>query len=118
MRLQSIIGLNTGFNHVTCIWTFFLLKSSIRRHKIDNKSEVSIVRNDTIHEALFLDEPLGFSIYGGNQSTINNGKIILQMQNLICRLLVAILGEPNTDYVKTGIESRMYQSLKFNTFSK
>ena len=85
---------------------------------IDNKSEVSIVRNDTIHEALFFDEPLGFSIYGGNQSTINNGNIILQMQNLICRLLVAILGEPNSDYVKTSIESRMYQSLKLNAFSK
>lgn len=84
----------------------------------DNRSEVSIVRNDTIHEALFFDEPLGFSIYGGNHSTMNNGNIILQMQNLICRLLVSILGEPNNDYVKTSIESRMYQSLKLNAFSK
>lgn len=83
-----------------------------------NKSAVSIVRNDTIHEALFFDEPLGFSIYGGNQSTINNGNIILQMQHLICRLLVAILGEPNSDYVKTSIESRDYQSLKLHSFSK
>ena len=83
---------------------------------IDNKSEVSIVRNDTIHEALFFDEPLGFSIYGGNQSTITSGNVILQMQNLICRLLVAILGKPNSDYVKTSIESRMYQSLKLNAF--
>lgn len=85
---------------------------------IGNRSEVSIVRNDTIHEALFFDEPLGFSIYGGNQSTANNGNIILQMQHLICRLLVAILGKPNSNYVKTSVESRMYQSLKLNNFSK
>ncbi|MEN8274165.1 hypothetical protein I8T81_11950 [Acinetobacter seifertii] len=80
----------------------------------DNKSDISIVRNDTIHEALFFDEPLGFSIYGGNQPTTNSVNVLLQMQHLVCRLLVAILGKPDTDYVKTNVESRMRQPLRLN----
>ncbi|MGQ1356382.1 hypothetical protein ACT4WJ_12325 [Acinetobacter baumannii] len=80
----------------------------------DNKSDISIVRNDTIHEALFFNEPLGFSIYGGNQPTTNSVNVLLQMQHLVCRLLVAILGKPDTDYVKTSVESRMRQPLRLN----
>lgn len=84
----------------------------------ENKSDISIIRNDTIHEALFFDEPLGFSIYSGNHPTINSANILLQMQNLICRLLVAILGKPDTDYVKTSVGSRMRQPLRLNDFSE
>jgi hypothetical protein len=80
----------------------------------DNKSDISIVRNDTIHEALFFDEPLGFSIYGGNQPTTNSVNVLLHMRHLVCRLLVAILGKPDTDYVKTSVESRMRQPLRLN----
>jgi len=80
----------------------------------DNKSDISIVRNDTIHEALFFDEPLGFSIYGGNQPTTNSVNVLLQMRHLVCRLLVAILGKPDSDYVKTSVESRMRQPLRLN----
>jgi hypothetical protein len=81
---------------------------------IGKTSDISIVRNDTIHEALFFDEPLGFSIYGGNQFTTNSANVVLQMQHLVCRLLVAILGKPNSDYVKTSVESRMRQPLRLN----
>lgn len=81
---------------------------------IGKKSDISTVRNATIHEALFFDEPLGFSVYGGNLTTTNTQNTMLQMQNLICRLLVAILGKPDTDYVKTSVESRMRQSLRLN----
>ncbi|MEG0130567.1 MAG: hypothetical protein RR677_03670 [Acinetobacter sp.] len=77
----------------------------------ENKSDISIVRNDTIHEALFFDEPLGFSIYGGNQSKYNQGNVILQMQHLICRLLVAILGKPKAEYVRTNIDTRQNKGL-------
>ncbi|MCG8283446.1 hypothetical protein MID07_02250 [Acinetobacter seifertii] len=80
----------------------------------NDKSDISIVRNDTIHEALFFDEPLGFSIYGGNQPTTNSVNVLLQMQHLVCRLLVAILGKPDSDYVKTSVESRMRQPLRLN----
>lgn len=85
---------------------------------INNKSDISIVRNDTIHEALFFDEPLGFSIYGGNQPTTNSVNVLLQMQHLVCRLLVAILGKPDSDYVKTSVENRMRQPLRLNNFSE
>ena len=77
----------------------------------ERKSEISLIRNDTMHEAIFFDEPLGFAIYGGNQNNGNNSNVILQMQHLICRLLVAILGKPEVDYVKTRVESRQIQGL-------
>lgn len=81
---------------------------------IDKSSQISTVRNDTIHEALFFDEPLGFSIYGGNQPIENSGNVILQMQHLVCRLVVAILGKSETNYVKTRVDTRQYQSLKLH----
>ncbi|MCF0265489.1 hypothetical protein KW868_13625 [Acinetobacter guillouiae] len=68
---------------------------------IDKNSEISSQRNDAMHEALFFDEPLGFAIYENI-----NGNVILQMQHLICRLLVAILGNPNVSYVKSSVKTR------------
>lgn len=84
----------------------------------NKKSDISAVRNDTIHEALFFDEPLGFSIYGGNQPSANSVNIIMQMQHLISRLIVAILGKPDIDYVKSSVESRMCEPLRLNDFSR
>lgn len=82
-------------------------------HTKDNPSSISVTRNDTIHEALFFDEPLGFAIYSGNQSNIP-----LQMEALICRLLVAILGKPEADYVKTRVDTRQIHGLKLREVSK
>lgn len=70
----------------------------------------STTRNDSIHEALFFDEPLGFSVFGGNTQPDDDG-IILQMGNIICRLLVAILGKPDAKYVTTPYADRQYTSL-------
>lgn len=72
----------------------------------DRISEISSHRNDAMHEALFFDEPLGFAIYENI-----NGNVILQMQHLICRLLVAILGKPNISYVKSSVQTRRRQGL-------
>jgi hypothetical protein len=69
-------------------------------------SSLSVVRNDTFHEALFFDGPLGFSVYGGNQPTAGRDNIMLEMQALICRLLVAILGRPKISYVRTRVDTR------------
>ncbi|WP_374295932.1 hypothetical protein [Acinetobacter sp.] len=60
---------------------------------VEGTSDISLVRNDTIHEALFFDEPLGFSIYGGNQSARDSANIILQMQNMVCRLYSSNFGK-------------------------
>lgn len=83
-----------------------------------NKSVISEIRNNAIHEALFCCEPLGFSLYGTKQKIPNNSNIILEMQNLICRLLVAILGKPKIDYVQTPVNTRQRQGLKLNSYRK
>lgn len=75
-------------------------------------SSLSVVRNDTFHEALFFDGPLGFSIYGGNQPAAGRSNVPLQMQALICRLLIVILGNPESSYVKTPVDTRQRYSLE------
>ena len=70
-----------------------------------NSTEVSAARNPTLHEALFFEEPLGFAIYGGSKPSQQNN-ITLEMQALICRLLVALLGKPNCDYVTSPVNTR------------
>mgnify|MGYP003590517370 FL=1 len=82
----------------------------------ETKSDISKIRNNAIHEALFGGEPLGFSLHGG--TNLNNLNIILEMQNLICRLLVAILGKPKIDYVQTPVNTRQRQGLKLNSYRK
>jgi hypothetical protein len=67
---------------------------------------VSAVRNNTLHEALFFEEPLGFAIYGGNDPLARNDNVPLQMGALTCRLLVALLGKPNCYYVTTPVTTR------------
>lgn len=75
-------------------------------------SVLSVVRNDTFHEALFFDGPLGFSIYGGNQPAADRANVMLQMQALVCRLLVAILGQSGSSYVKTSVDTRQMWALE------
>lgn len=62
---------------------------------------LSTVRNDTIHEGLFFGEPLGFSRYGGKNATKEDNTVTMEMRNIICRLLIAILGMPEARYVRT-----------------
>jgi hypothetical protein len=78
-------------------------------------SPLSKVRNDTFHEAIFFDAPLGFSIYGGNKPDVNPSNVPLQMKALVCRLLVAILGRADVSYVKSAVNTRMIHSLELNT---
>jgi len=76
------------------------------------KSGLSSVRNDTFHEALFFSQPLGFSVYGGNHPGSDPHNVTLQMQALICRLLVAILGSPGNSYVRTPVDTRQLHGLE------
>lgn len=71
-------------------------------------TEVSAVRNDTFHEALFFQEPLGFAVYGGAKSVAG---VPLQMHALVCRLIVALLGKPDCAYVKEPVDARQRYSL-------
>ena len=46
------------------------------------------MRNATIHEALYMEEPLGFALHGMG----GNSNLTLEMEALVCRLLIALLG--------------------------
>lgn len=59
-------------------------------------TEILGVRNHTIHEALFFDEPLGFVNYGGSPCSAGLNTP-LQMEALVCRFIVALLGMPQAD---------------------
>ena len=68
-------------------------------------SEVSWVRNSAVHEALFMDAPLGFAIRH------DHGRMTLEMSALVCRLLVALVGGTG-DYVGSSLDSGQRYGLK------
>ncbi|WP_300973514.1 hypothetical protein [Sphingomonas sp. LHG3406-1] len=65
-------------------------------------SPVSVIRNATVHESLFMDAPLGFAVHGVG----TNQNLPLEMQAVVCRLLVALLGDPSADYVRSPVDTR------------
>lgn len=75
-------------------------------------TQISTVRNDTIHEALFFDEPLGFVTYGGHAQSSGQQNVPLQMMALVCRFIVALLGKPDADYVRSAVNTRQRIGLK------
>ena len=74
----------------------------------DGGTEIASLRNPTIHEGLYMGEPLGFAIEGRGE----NRNLNLQMQAVVSRLLVAILGGAETDYVKSAVTSRQNIGLR------
>lgn len=80
-------------------------------HGCQAKKNISGIRNDNFHEAIFLGQPLGFSSVNNSQY---GNDILLQMQALVCRLLVAILSVNDCSYLKSSVNSRDYDSLKIN----
>ena len=66
-------------------------------------------RNETIHEALFFGEPLGFQIFRGGG---DNGNILQEMQNLACRIIVGLLGLGHASYVTSPVDDRMTSALE------
>lgn len=78
---------------------------------VSGKKNISGIRNDNFHEAIFLGQPLGFSSVNNSQY---GNDILLQMQALVCRLLVAILSVNDCSYLNSSVNSRDYDSLKIN----
>jgi hypothetical protein len=70
-------------------------------------AEVASLRNATVHEALFMGEPLGFAVHG----TGTNQNLTLEMQALLCRLVVALLGAESNDYVRSPVNTRQRHGL-------
>lgn len=71
------------------------------------RSTVAEIRNNTLHEALFKDAPLGFAVYGGG----TNQNLPLEMQAFVCRLLVALIGGSGADYVRSPVTTRQRHGL-------
>lgn len=65
-------------------------------------AEVATLRNETLHEALFMGEPLGFAVHGTGASR----NLPLEMQALVCRLVVALLGAESCEYVRSAVDTR------------
>lgn len=63
--------------------------------------EVSVIRNNTLHEALFMDAPLGFA----TRKKGTNQNLLLEMRTLTCRLLVALIGGDSTAYVRSPVNT-------------
>lgn len=95
-------------------WTCEKLGLAVPAWAVDavGGSDVATARNDAIHEALFFDEPLGFAVYGGHSPASNADSVLLQMQALVCRLLVAILGKPGLCYVHSAVDTRQIGALE------
>lgn len=74
-------------------------------------AEVASLRNETVHEALFMGAPLGFAILG----TGTNQNLTLEMQALICRFVVALLGAERCDYVRSPVNTRLRHGLSLAT---
>lgn len=80
---------------------------SLGKIRLGNNSEVATVRNETLHEGLFFNEPLGFNTYGhGETESLAGDQTILQMTKLTSRLILGILKIPVHEYLKTSITNR------------
>ena len=69
--------------------------------------EVAVLRDATLHEALFMGEPLGFALHGVG----TNQNLTLEMEGLVSRFLVALIGAAQADYVRTSTSTRQMQGL-------
>lgn len=74
---------------------------------LNGNVEVSTVRNPTLHEALFMGEPLGFALHGPGVPV----NLTHEMHALVCRLLVALIGG-DASYIGSRVDSMQRQGLK------
>lgn len=74
----------------------------------DKSTEVSELRNLTIHEGLFVDEPLGFAIEGLGDTR----NLTLEMEALICRILASIIGVTDTNYIGSPVDTMQMHGLR------
>ncbi len=70
-------------------------------------TEVSVLRNDALHEALYVGEPLGFALHG----TATGENVTLEMAALVCRLLVALIGGQDSSYLTSPVNTRQRHGL-------
>lgn len=72
-----------------------------------NQTEISAIRNGALHEALYMGQPLGFALHG-----VGSGQnLVLEMQALTSRLLIALLGASDNSYVRSPVTTRQIHAL-------
>lgn len=69
--------------------------------------EVAFLRNEMIHEALFMGQPLGFAI----DALGTTHDLTLEMEARICRLIVTLMGAQLADYVHSPVNTRQRHGL-------
>ena len=79
-----------------------------------HKDSLAGIRNDTVHEALFFGEPLGYAHFDNNTMGKQYRNIMLEMNGLINRLLVCILFGTTSSYVKTSLGTRQRYRLEID----
>jgi hypothetical protein len=72
--------------------------------------DVVKTRNNALHEGLFFDEPLGFRVFG-HDGTHHDRGIPLEIEKLVSRFIVALLGVQDSRYIGSAVNDRMKQSL-------
>ena len=94
-----------NYRRVSWMCSLFNMPVPVWADTSGRSSTVSVIRNATLHESLYMDAPLGFALHGIG----TNQNLPLQMQAMICRFLVALIGDPKADYVRTPVDTRQMQ---------
>ena len=76
----------------------------------NGSSDISALRNNAVHEALFAGEPFGFAVHGHGIG----GNLTLEMEALVCRLLVALIGGTDSRYLRSPVNTRQRQGLSLS----
>jgi len=71
------------------------------------QAKIATVRNDALHEGLFFDQPFGFAIQAEGFDTY----MPQQMSCLCTRLLIAIIGASDAEYINSTVDSRQMHLL-------
>ena len=79
--------------------------------------DIKKLRNLSLHQGLHLGEPLGFSVssYQDKLGKHLPHNLPLSMQNLVCRMLVAIIGVDDKNYTRSTCEGRSRRLLRFDS---
>lgn len=70
-------------------------------------------RNETIHEGLFLGEPWGFATCGDAKNRDSQQRmILLQLQKLMSRVIMALLGVRDETYLQSKVDDRQRHGIR------
>ena len=118
--IYAYIAIDTCYALTKCLYLLKNTKHKRRIHQMCNTLGVQVpkwgdpeyrklssIRNKTLHEALFMEKPLGFAVCTEGSF----GNLPFEMENLVCRLLVALIGVRDKEYIESPVDSRAYRRL-------